>query len=125
MRDSYLQFADSQFMENSWSQNSRIERIYYMQIKISWMSMNHFVFLEKTKKSEKTQCYYCDEIIKSTEIQNHMATEHSFYIEKMHGPPKSFRCDRCKKTFLSPLSYSRLHNCIVPKGMFAQWPRKY
>ena len=66
---------------------------------------------------KKTQCYYCAQMIDLTEIQKHMITAHSFYVDKMHGPARSFRCYKCENTFETP-SAMGIHNCIASKGMY-------
>ena len=65
----------------------------------------------------KTQCYYCAQMVDLSEIQKHMITAHSFYVDKMHGPARSFRCYKCEKTFDTP-SAMGIHNCIASKGMY-------
>ena len=68
-----------------------------------------------TTDKTKTQCYYCAQMIDLTEIKKHMISAHSFYVDKMHGPARSFRCYKCEKTFETP-SAMGIHDCIASKG---------
>ena len=45
---------------------------------------------------KKTQCYYCAQMIDLPEIQKHMITAHIYFVDKMDGPARSFRCYKCE-----------------------------